>query len=173
MIFRATRKVLNLNRIKPERKDSQLSNDLPGEWYVDLISLGKPGKFGLQFLHHPTKISLLIEGRSIKKTFLDFKNHLTDYLKRHDYEFLIDKFEIDSELEIYSTNSRSMLAIMRQIKETHEYHCLYKYNSESIDFKWLEDIHLDFPFSTKDMGNKFTSPKQILKSYNDGNKTSS
>lgn len=162
MIIRATKKVLNLNRIKPAKNDSELLDKLPGEWYVDLISLGKPGKFGLQFLHHPTKIAILIPGRSLKKVFVEFKDHVTNFLNRNGYDLLIDKFQLDDELNIYPTNDRGMLALMNQIKWNSEYHCVASKDPNVINYEWIEDIYLNYLFTTKKTGKIYLRPQIIL-----------
>ena len=165
MIIRATRKVLNLNRIKPIKNDSELNGQLPGEWYVDLISLGKTGKFALHFLHHPTKIVVIVRGRSIKKTYSKFKIHVSEFLKRNGYKKLIQGFDLESELFIYSTNDRSMLAVMRDIKWNSEYQCLRYVNIESIDFEWIEDISMSNLFTTKKTGSEYLRTRDIMDGF--------
>mgnify|MGYP007131704782 CR=1 FL=1 len=109
MIIRATKKVLNINRIKPLKKDIELSEGLPGEWFVDLVSLGRQGKFALQYLHNPTRISVIVPGRSIKKNYKTFQDRVTHFLRRHGYEKLIPHYQFDSQPEILATNNRSIL----------------------------------------------------------------
>ncbi|MFB6344043.1 hypothetical protein ACE1ET_20160 [Saccharicrinis sp. FJH62] len=162
MIIRATKKVLNLNRIKTERNDSPLNDQLPGEWYVDLISLGKPGKFALHYLHHPTKIVIIVKGRSLKKSEQLFKDRIRHFLERHNYNPLIEKFELEGKTKIYSTNDRGMLSNMNQIKWNSEYHCISSQNPDLIDFNWIEDISINNLFTTKDTGKKYLKTKTIL-----------
>ncbi|HNV96652.1 MAG TPA: hypothetical protein PKG63_09275, partial [Bacteroidales bacterium] len=67
MILRATTKVLNLSKIKPVVNTNDKSDKLPGEWYANVYSLGKPGKLGIYFVHQPTKITIIVPERSIQK----------------------------------------------------------------------------------------------------------
>ncbi|WP_462317451.1 DUF6933 domain-containing protein [Marinilabilia sp.] len=165
MIIRATKKALNLSRIRPEKKDADLTEIFPGEWYVDLISLGRPGKFGLQFVHHYTKITILLPGKSVNKVYSEFKKSIIDYLERHNHQSLVEKFELDSNPEIFTTNSKSVLAHMKEVKWNNEYHCAHTFrNPEEIDFKWLEDLYYLAPFKSKFIDNKYLCTKQILES---------
>lgn len=165
MIIRATKKVLNLNRIKSVKNDSELNDNLPGEWYVDLISLGKPGKFALHYLHHPTKFAIIIPGRSITKSHPDFKKRVISFLTRNGYDILIKRFELESELKIYSTNDRGMLAVMNQIKWNSEHHCVNAQSIDRINFDWIEDITINNLFTTKKTGNKYLMTKNILDNF--------
>lgn len=165
MIFRATKKVLNLNKIKPPKNDSRLNDSLPGEWYVDLISLGRPGKFALHYLHHPTKIVIITQGRSLNKTKQEFKIRLVNYLRRHGYSILIPEFDIESELAIYPTNDKGMIAVMNGIKWNSEHHCINSRSIESINYNWIEDISIDNLFKTKKTGNDYLHTKTILDGF--------
>lgn len=165
MIIRATKKVLNLTK-KPSVKNSQDKSDLfPGEWYVDLVSLGRPGKFGLQFLHSPTYISVIVPGKSLGKVIGNFKMRVENFLMRHGYERLIPHFSLSSDLEIYSTNSRSLQAHMNQIKQDTEYHCAKAESLDKIDYSWIEDIFLDYLFSSKTKDSGYHSAENILKQF--------
>ena len=165
MIIRPTRKVLNINRLKPERNDLPLIDTLPGEWYVDLISLGKPGKVALHYLHHPTKIVIIVKGRSLKKSNEEFTARVKQFLERHNYEHLVDRFELKGKANIFPTNDRGMLAVMNQIKWNSEYHCINSESPELIDFNWIEDISIDNLFTIKKTGQKYWHTKTILDSF--------
>ena len=79
---------------------------------MDLISLGKPGKFVQHFLHNGTMISIIAPGKSLNKTIPIFKQRLIGFLNRHGYSALIDKFVIDNNIVIYTIKSRSMLGLL-------------------------------------------------------------
>jgi hypothetical protein len=165
MIIRATNKALKMSKMIPVKMDSVLSDNLPGEWYVDLISLGRPGKFGFHFIHHPTLISILVPGRTLSTIFQSFTLHVTDLLTRHNYSSLIPLFNLDSLPHIYATNSRSMLAYLRDIKYNTEPHYLETRTVEEINFCWIEDICMKHSFGISGMPYKFTSSKVILDRY--------
>ena len=84
---------------------------------------------------------------------------------RHGYEKLIPHYKLDSDPEIYSTNSRSLQAHMNQIKLDTEYHCAKAESLDKINYSWIEDIFLEYPFSSKRMGNGFHSAEEILKQF--------
>lgn len=165
MIIRATKKVLNVNRIKPVKKDLELSNGLPGEWFVDLVSLGEQGKFALLYIHNPTRISVIVPGRSIMKSFKSFQERVVDYLTRFGYEKLIPYFDLDSQPEILTTNNRSVLGHLNQIKWDVEYHCGRVREKDNIDYTWIEDIFIDSLFTTKATGSKYLRVREILDDY--------
>lgn len=165
MIIRATKKVLSVNRIKPIKKELELSEGLPGEWFVDLVSLGEQGKFVLQYVHNPTRISVIVHGRSIKKGYKTFQDRVINFLSRHGYEKLIPYYRLDSQPEILATNNRSILAHLNHLKWDVEYHCGRTKNKDSIDYDWIEDIFLDYVFTTKATGSKYIQVNEILDEY--------
>jgi len=163
MIIRATSKALKLSGIKPVVHDIFEHNSLPGEWFAGIFSLGKPGKLGTYFVHQPTKISVLVPGKSLKNTISKLPERVKGYLQRNGYEQLLPLFHLDTScVEIYTTNSRSVLAHMNQIKFNIEYHCFLAETLEQINFDWLEDIFFDYLFQTKDTKGKYTKTKEIL-----------
>ena len=165
MIIRATKKVLNMSKMVPDKVNTILTDNLPGEWYVDLISLGRPGKFGFHFIHHPTLISVVLPGRSLSTIFQNFTKSTRSLLTRHGYGKLIPLFNLESVPHIYSTNSRSMLAYLNQVKWDSEYHCHNAPSVDEIDFAWIEDICLDCLFGTTEHPRKYKNPRQLLNTF--------
>jgi hypothetical protein len=53
MKIRATKKLLNIARIKVIKDLSPLTDKMPGEWYSSIVSMGTPGKLAIHFLHFP------------------------------------------------------------------------------------------------------------------------
>lgn len=165
MIIWATKKVLNLSKKPSVKNDQDESDSFPGEWYVNLVSLGQPGKFGLQFLHSPTYISVIVPGRSLNKVIGQFKIRVENFLLRHGYEKLIQHFSLDTHVQIYSTNSRSIQAHMNQIKLDTEYHCSEAESLDRIDFSWIEDIFIDYPFSSQKLSPGYHTSQEILNRF--------
>lgn len=85
MIIRATKKVLNINKIKPTFNETESKNPLPGDWFVDVISMGYPGKTALHFIHNPSRMVVLVPGKSIQKSMDEFKIRLSNLLGRHGF----------------------------------------------------------------------------------------
>lgn len=143
MIIRATNKLLKTSGIKPIKNSDELLPDLPGEWYAGLISMGRPGKLTIHFLHHPTMISVLIPGKSLKKALKLFPDRVKNLLKRNGYSKLLFQFQLRTGFEVYSTNSRSMLSHMTQLSYNIEYHFALAETTEDIDWDYIEDVHFD------------------------------
>jgi len=152
MIFRATQKVLKSSELQSNKLDRQIDENFPGEWYVDLISLGFEEKFGLLFLHYPSLITIFIHEKNLIKNLISFRQRLHGLLKRHDYLQTLDLFKPDSKPEIYSTNNPSMIAYLKQIRRGTATHCLRFENFDRRNYDYLEDLYLDFPL--KDMKDK-------------------
>ena len=164
MIIRATSKVLKLSKIKPETNINELKDSLPGEWYANIFSLGRPGKLGIYFVHHPTKITIILPERSIKKAIEKLSERVERYLQRHGHIDLFPQFKLErSTNDIFTSNSKSVLGHMNTIKWDIEYHCYQAESIEDIDFDWIEDIFYDYFFRTKEMKGGFLSTEKILK----------
>ena len=116
MIIRATSKLLNIARITPVKNLSEIEANLPGEWYVSLVSTGRKGSSAIHFVHNPTMLSVVVLGRSLKMALELFLSRASALLRRYDFANLIDGFEFDSAIEVYTTNSRSILANLNQMK---------------------------------------------------------
>jgi hypothetical protein len=162
MKIRATKKVLNINRLLSNDDTLPLSENMPGEWYVDLFSFNQRGKLGMLFLHHPTHIAILTIGKSLTKSYDSLKIRLRNFLIRHDYNSLLDQFSIDSEPSILKTNDKGMLGHIRSVKENVEYHFADKRIDDDKLCTWIEDTTLDYLFKIKTKGNKYLSSKMLL-----------
>ncbi len=165
MKIRATAKLLKVSGIKPVKDLSSPEDNLPGEWYASIVSLLKPGKFAVQFLHYPSYTTILIPWKSLNKAVLQLPEKVSSFLKRHGYESLESRFELDHTIGVFATNSRSMLAHMSQIKYNLEYHFALAESVDGIDYQRLEDIHLDYLVGVKDLKEKYIKPKDVLDSF--------
>lgn len=165
MIIRATNKLLNISRIKPIKNQNDLLDKLPGEWYANIVSMNWPGKFAVHFLHYPTYISILVPGKSLNKVIPFLPDRVSSLLKRIGFSKLEPQFQLDSKLEIFATNSRSMLAHMNQIRYNIEFHLALAETIETIDFDKIEDIHLNYLFGTASKPGKYAKPKYLLNNF--------
>ena len=93
MIIKATAKLLNISRIKPEKCPIELNEKFPGEWYANLISLLLPGKFLIHFLHNPTFISILVPGKSVQIASKNIPDRSRDLLIRHNFKDIVNKYD--------------------------------------------------------------------------------
>lgn len=161
MIIRATNKLLNTSGIKPVRNLDEIESPLPGEWYAGLVSLNRPGKLAIHFLHNPTKISVICPGKSLNKALPEFPNRIEQLLKRLGFSKLIFQFQLKTEPEIYASNSRSMLAYMNQLRYNLEYNLAMPETLEDINYVEIEDIHNDWLFTSKGP-RKYERPTELL-----------
>jgi len=164
MIIRATKKLLNTSGITPIKDPSDPNKNMPGEWYASTISLQQPGKLAVHFLHYPTFISILVPGKSLNKVILLLRLRTTALLKRLGYSDLIPQFQLDTKPEIFTTNSRSILGHINQVKFNIEYHIALAETIDSIDYDRIENIHFDMIFTDKLSPGGFITPKRILDS---------
>jgi hypothetical protein len=162
MKIRATNKLLNISGIHPIKDDSEPIEVMPGEWYAGTVSLLRPGKLAIHFIHYPTYMSILIPGKSLNKVLPLLPQRVSAYLKRHRFSRLEGSFQLDTKPEIFATNSRSMLAHMNQIKYELEYHFARAITVEDIDFEHIEDLYFDYMFGGKNKSRKYIMPKDIL-----------
>ena len=159
MIIRGTGKILKTSGIKPVKNTNEVVSELPGEWYAGLVSTGKQGKLAIHFLHYPTMLTVLVQGKSLNKAIDIFRERAENLIKRTGYGKLLFQYQLQTEAEIYATNSRSMLAHMNQLRYNIEYHLAMAETVESTNWDYIEDIHFDYLF-TRDK--KYIRPADVL-----------
>lgn len=162
MIIRATNKLLNTSGIKPVKNLDEIQSALPGEWYAGLVSLNRPGKLAIHFLHNPTKITVICPGKSLNKALPDFPARVEQLLKRLGFSKLVFQFQLRTEPEIYATDSRSMLSYMNQLRYNLEYNLAMPETIEDINYEKIEDIHNDWLFTSKGP-RKYEKPIELLR----------
>ena len=161
MIIRATKKLLNTSGIKPEKNLHESDTPLPGEWYAGLVSTGKQGKMLIHFLHTSTKLSILCPGKSLNKALQVFPNRVERLLKQLDSSKLVFQFQLHTKPEIYTTNSRSMLSHMTQLKYAIDYSIAITEAFQDINYDEIEDSLSDMLLSSKGSG-KYEKPTDLL-----------
>lgn len=171
MIIRGTSKILKISGIKPVKNTDTIvlpqnsvetqnsATLLPGEWYAGLVSTGRQGKLAIHFLHYPTMLTVLVSGKSLNKALPLFKVRAQNLIKRLGYSKLIFQYQLQTEPQIYTTNSRSMVSHMNQLRMNIEYHLAMAESVDEIDWDYIEDVHFDWLFSRD---KKYTSPSEIL-----------
>lgn len=162
MIIRATAKLLNVARIKPINTDESISITASGEWYATLVSTRRKGSLAIYFLHNPSMMSIIVMGKSLNKSVLQLPSRVTSLLKRNKFHDLIPLYDFASEPIIYKTNSRSVLAIMNQLKSNIEYHLAMSENLDPDEIDKIEDIHLNVLLGGKIGRGSYIRPLEIL-----------
>lgn len=160
MKIRATRKLLNIARIKEVKDLSPLTDKMPGEWYASIVSMGMPGKLGIHFLHYPTLVSVIVPEKSLNKAIKELPDHLESLLKRQGFSKLFSEYQSGTVPEIYSTNSRSILAYMRDMSYTIEHHLI-----RQMPITEIENIEFENLFGGTLGGSDYITPKKILTDY--------
>ena len=161
MIIRATKKLLNTSGIKPEKNLHESDTPLPGEWYAGLVSTGRQGKMLIHFLHTSTKLSILCPGKSLNKALQIFPSRVEQLLGRLGFSKLVFQFQLHTKKKIYTTNSRSMLSHMTQLKYAIEYSIAIAETYEDIDYDEIEDTLSDMLLSSKEC-RRYEKPTDIL-----------
>jgi len=165
MKIRATSKLLNISGIRSIKDESEPLETLPGEWYAGIMSLLRPGKLAVHFLHYPTYISIFIPGKSLNKLIPLLPQKVSSYLKRNGYSKLESSFQLNANPEVFTTNSRSMVAHMNQIKYELEYHFAIAESIDEINFEHIEYQYLNYLFGGKYKGRKYIRPKDQLDKF--------
>jgi hypothetical protein len=160
MKIRATKKLLNIARIKEVKDLSPLIDKMPGEWYASIVSMGMPGKLAIHFLHYPTLVSVIIPEKSLNKAVMELPDHLESLLKRQGFSKMFSEYQSNALTEIYSTKSRSMLAYMHDMSYTIEHHLI-----RQMPIAEIENIEFENLFGGKLGGSNYITPKKILTEY--------
>jgi len=149
MIIRATAKLLTIARIKPVKMEASLNGPLPGEWYASLLSTGRKGGSVIHFLHLPTMISMLVLGRSVNKALDMLPVRVHALLSRNGFSDLAQGFELFTVPEVVTTNSRSLLSNMAQMKWDLENNLALLEEVNPAELNRLEDVYLKYLFGGK------------------------
>jgi hypothetical protein len=163
MIIRATKKLLNISRINSVKNESIILCSLAGEWYASLLSTGRHGFYAIHFLHNPTMISIIIPGKSLTKALQILPSRVTSLLGRNGFQELESGFQLDTKIEVYTTNSRNILANMNQMKFDLEYRLAMAESLELNGIENIEDMQLSFIIGGKIADGKYIMPKEKLK----------
>ena len=115
----------------------------------------------VHFLHTLTKLSILCPSKSLNKVLQVFPGRVERLLGRLDSSRIVFQFQLYSKPEIYTTNSRSMLAYMNQMKYAIEYNVALTEKLENINYGEIEDLLNDMRLSSVG-SRKYEKPTDIL-----------
>lgn len=165
MIIRATSKLLHIEKIVPVKKVSAIEGPLPGEWYASLVATGPDRKesSAIHFAHNPTTLSVVVMGQSLSKAIEVLPLRAAAVLRRHGFAELVDRFALDSACEIYTTNDRSFLATMNQMRYSIEWHFAMAEELEPSVLQSIEDSMIKYLAGGKvAQGEKYIQPLKRL-----------
>jgi hypothetical protein len=147
IIVRATQKLLNTQRLKPEIIDKSIVNEIAlGEWYANTVTSSFKGKSLVMYVHNPSLITIVVVGKTIKKTFLEFTKRLHNLLTRFSFpaSFITKQMSAFDSSTITKTDSRKMLGYMNSITDQ-LISRMYSYeNFEEIDLEEEENILMNY-----------------------------
>lgn len=162
--IRATKKILLKAKTVDVESIESNSELLFSEWYADLASTSFRGKSFILFLHKPSLMSILVQGKSIEKAYKTFVERLENLLLRFGFPKDLIAAEINGAKEhvITKTVERRYTGFMNGIKD----HLLargYNFSSfEDFDLEREEDILMEHPYT---FDKKFTTPNRYWKAY--------
>ena len=161
IIIHATKKLLNTSRLPAVAYVTKPSeNQLLHSWYASTFSSSFPGKMMTVYVHEPSMLSVVCKGKTIKNTWPQFVERLPGLLLacRFDINVIEAEILLVNDYVVAKTNSRSMLAYMRQMLETLEYNCGRFQSYDEISETYLENLIMEMPFSMKEHRHKYFSP---------------
>jgi hypothetical protein len=154
IIVRATQKLLNNQRLKPEMIDKSMENHVVlAEWYANTITSSFKGKSLVIYVHQPSLITVVTAGKTIKKTFSEFALRLQNLLTRFTFPatFVTEQMNAFDNSIVTKTDSKKMLGFMNSITE-HLIRRMYNYeNFEDIDLEEEENILMNFIHGSKNI----------------------
>ena len=75
----------------------------------------------------------------------------------------MDKFDLHSEIQIYTTDSKSTLANMNQISFNIEWHLSNAVTMDNFNYDYLEDTQIEYLLPSNNKTKKYETTLDILK----------
>ena len=147
-----TKKLLNTSRLEgPLLITSKAETQLMHDWYLTLSGSGFAGKFFVVYCHQLSLLTIIVPGKTIKKTFDEFKIRLLNLLTRFEFpKYFIDlEKKLTEEYVVGKTNSRSMLAHLNEINYHNEWRFKKFVSYDTIDLVAIENMIMDMLYSIK------------------------
>ena len=120
VIIHAVKKLLNTSRIsaalhigKPTDGQHMYS------WYATVIATGFAGKMLVMYVHEPSMMAVICRGKTIQTTWPQFRERVAALLHRFEFpeHIITNELREMNGYTVSKTDSRSMLAIINQLKE--------------------------------------------------------
>ena len=146
VIIHSQQKLLNTSRLKASIQISQAGdNQYLHSWYAKLLRTGFPGKLLVMYVHEPSLMTVICQGKTIQGTWEQFRLRLQELLKR--FEFPVTFIEAEMKLMntyvVSRTDNKSILAHMNQMTFHLEYDCSRFESYLSISLEFLEGHMMD------------------------------
>lgn len=157
----ATQKLLNTSRLTaPLHITEAGAGQMFHSWYADVQATGFAGKMLVAYFHEPSLLTIVCKGKTIKGTWDEFTQRLPALLQRHKFDpaFIQREIALTDEYVVSKTNSRSMLAYMREMKLQLEFMCSKFNRYEDIDLDPMEDTMMGWPYKDPAKRSGYTTP---------------
>ena len=162
MIIRATQHLMRLAGIPSVKNTEEPPSSFPGEWYANFVERFDGRYNAIHFLHHPTRISVLVPGPFLDQSITGLRERAAALLMRKGYGRLLFQYGLLSPPEFYATNSRSILASMNQMRYEIDYHLSMPEINQVVNLDRIEDVEFEYLFKTGNKLMDFTTPARIL-----------
>jgi hypothetical protein len=159
--IQATQKLLNTSRLTaPLHITEAGAGRMLHSWYAYVQATGFAGKMLVAYFHEPSLLTIVCKGKTIKGTWDEFTQRLPNLLHRQGFEtgFISRETSLDSEYVVSKTNSRSMLAYMREMKLQLEFMCSKFNRYEDINLDPMEDTMMGWPYKDPAKRSGYTMP---------------
>jgi hypothetical protein len=162
MIIRATQYLYWLSGVQSAKNTQEPPSPFPGEWYANFVERFDGRYNAIHFLHNPTRVSVLVPGPFLDQSINVFRERATALLIRNGYGRLLFQYELLSPPVFYTTNSRSILASMNQMRYDIEFHLSNPEVKQVINLDRIENLQLEYMISTGTKLGDYTTPNRIL-----------
>jgi hypothetical protein len=146
VVIQASQKLLNTSRIAAKHLVSKPGNDQQLHyWYARLISTGLPGQLMTLYVHDPTMIVVLCRGKTIQRSWEEFRDRLAMLLLRHAFPQPFVQKELDM-LDGYvvgKATDKKTIGRMNHMVPTLEHHLSHPLYPHWATQDWLEDLMID------------------------------
>jgi len=168
MLIRATQKLLkNSKNFELAPVETQAENIL-SEWYADIMSSTFPGKMLIIFLHTPSNITIITEGKTLKKCYPIFLERLKNLMTRFSFpqKFIDDYYVNLHEFTLTKTNSKRVNGYFNGVKSNIDAHLFEALSYENIDFTYLENALMNALYNNENK--KYFSPTLFWNAFFNG-----
>lgn len=117
------------------------------------------------YFHEPSLLTIVCRGKTIKGTWDEFTQRLPALLQRSGFDtaFISRETTLTNEYVVSKTNSRSMLAYMREMKLQLEFMCSKFNRYEDIDLASMENTMMQWPYKDPAKRSGYTTPIKYWK----------
>jgi hypothetical protein len=154
---------MRLSGIPAIKNTDEPALPFPGDWYASQVTRFDGSFTAIHFLHNPTRISVLVPGPFLDQSIASLSERAAALLMRNGYGRLLFPYGLLSPPEFYTTNSRSILASMNQMRYEIDYHLSMPETIEELNLDQIEDIQLRYLFTSGKKPLDFNSADRILR----------